>query len=218
MEGLIIIGAGGFGREVLAWARQSAPFRRDWEIKGFIDDNPRALETKGASAPILGTIRDYEPVAGDVFICGIGQPKLRRKYQSQFLARSGRFVNVIHSTVVLADNVELGQGIVLCPQVVISANTRIDDGVAINLHSTVNHDSRIGAWTQINCHCDITGGVVLEEEVFVGSHASVLPGVRVGKGATIGAGSIVLEDVAPGTTVVGIPARALVRVGTRGAD
>jgi len=72
---LIIIGAGGFGREVLAWSVAGQP---PWKIKGFLDDNPGALGCKSTGVPILASIDGYEPVAEDVFLCAIGQPALRR--------------------------------------------------------------------------------------------------------------------------------------------
>lgn len=209
LQQLVIIGAGGFGRETLSWARQSTGFETEWTIKGFIDDNLDALAGKNTPARVIGRLDDYAPAPGDVFICAIGQPPMRRKAQELITARGGEFINVIHRTTVMADNVTLARGVLLCPYTVVTANATIGDGVAVNLHSSVDHDAVIGRWCQINCYCDLTGGVVLEDEVFLGSHASVLPGVHVGARAVIGAGAIVNRDVSPGVTVVGVPARPL---------
>lgn len=207
MRKLIIIGAGGFGREVLSWARQSDGYETDWTIKGFLDDNLDALAGKATPARVLGKLSDYTPQSEDVFICAIGTPAVRRKVQELIEGRGGEFVNVIHRTVVFADNVTLGRGVLLCPYVIVSANATLGDGVAVNLHSSVDHDATLGRWCQINCHCDITGGVVLDDEVFMGSHASILPGVRVGARAVIGAAALVNRDVPPGATAIGVPAR-----------
>lgn len=204
---LVIIGAGGFGREMVAWARQSVQHEREWTLKGLIDDNLAALDGKNTPAPLLGTIQDYAPADDEVFICAMGVPAIKRKVSELLLSRGARFTRLIHCTAVLGDNVELGEGVVLCPYTVASANNRLGRGVAINLHSSVDHDACVDNWSQVNCHCDLTGGVQLGKEVFVGSSVSIIPGVKVGDRAYIGAGSVVLRDVPDGAKVFGVPAR-----------
>jgi sugar O-acyltransferase (sialic acid O-acetyltransferase NeuD family) len=204
---LVIVGAGGFGREMLAWARQSVQFEREWTIKGFIDDNLTALEGKATPAQVLGTIKDYRPAADEVFICAIGIPRIKRACSELLAGRGAQFTRLIHRTAVLGDNVELADGVVLCPYTVVSANNRLGRGVAVNLHSSIDHDACVDDWSQVNCHCDLTGGVKVGKEVFFGSSVAIIPGIRVGDGAYLGAGAVVLRDVPPGATVFGVPAR-----------
>lgn len=204
---LVIVGAGGFGREMVAWARQSVQWEREWTLKGLLDDNPAALAGKGATAPWLGTIQDHAPREDEVFVCAIGVPAIKRRVSELLAARGARFTRLIHRSAVVGDNVEMGDGVVLCPYAVVSANNRLGRGVAINLHSSVDHDACVDDWTQVNCHCDLTGGVQVGKEVFFGSSVSIIPGVRVGDGAYLGAGSVVLRDVPPGAKVFGVPAR-----------
>ena len=206
---LVIIGAGGFGRETWAWAEQSLQVGRDWELKGFIDDNLDALKSTPSPGPLLARIADYQPVSDDVFICAMGVPAIKRKCSELIAARGGVFTRLIHRTVVLGHEVELGIGVVLCPYVVVSANNRLGQGVGVNLHASIDHDARVGDWSQVNCHCDLTAAVEVGCEVFLGSRVSVIPNVRIGDGAYIGAGSVVLRDVAPGFKMVGSPARRI---------
>lgn len=208
MRQLVIIGAGGFGREVLDWACQAAAHGRDWVVKGFLDDNPRALDGTGAEATVLGPIAAHQPGLDEVFVCAMGNIAAKRRCVEALRAKGAIFTRVIHPSAVVAKSAILGEGVILCPHTVVTASARLGDHVAINLHSTVAHDAVVGDWCQLHCHVDITGGVVLGDGVLVGSHASVLPGIRVGDGAIVGAGATVMRDVPAGVTVYGAPARA----------
>ncbi|MBW7896408.1 MAG: NeuD/PglB/VioB family sugar acetyltransferase [Opitutaceae bacterium] len=209
LPGLVIIGAGGFGREMVAWAEQSVQFGRDWVMKGLIDDNLDALKDRPSPAKLLGRIEDYQPASDEVFICALGVPAIKRKCSELIAARGGRFTRVIHRTAVLGHEVELGEGVILCPHTVVSANNRLGRGVAVNLHASIDHDANAGDWSQINCHCDLTAAVEVGREVFMGSRVSVIPNVKIGDGAYLGAGAVVLRDVPAGWKVVGNPARRI---------
>lgn len=206
---LVIVGAGGFGREVLAWARQSAGYGEEWEIKGFLDDRENPLAGRRVSAPWLGKVVDHEPSAEEVFVGAIGRPEMRRSAMELLMGRGARLFTLVHRTVVLGEEVELGEGVILCPQVVVSGYNALGRGVVVNLHSSVDHDAKVGAWTQVNCHCDLTGGVTVGEEVWFGSHVAVAPGVAIGDRAYLGIGAVVLRDVAAGAKVFGVPARPI---------
>jgi len=206
---LVIIGAGGFGREMYAWAEQSFQVNREWRIKGFIDDDIDALKTKLSPGRIFGRIVDYTPSSDEVFICAIGVPEIKRRCSELIASRGGRFTRLIHRSAVVGHHVEMAEGVILCPYAVVSANNRLGRGVAVNLHASVDHDANVGDWSQVNCHCDLTAAVEVGCEVFLGSRVSVIPNVRIGDRAYVGAGSVVLRDVASGTKVVGSPARRI---------
>lgn len=203
MQKLVIIGAGGFGREVLAWASAVS----EWTIKGFLDDDLSVKGDMRLRAPVLGRIEDYAPAPGDVFLCAIGSPATRCATTGKIKSRGGRFVRMVHPTAVVAEGAELGDGVVICPLALVSADAQVQEGAVIYYHSSVDHDAIIGSFTQISGHCDIMGGAEVGAGVFVGSHAAILPGVKVGNRSVVGAGSVVTSDVPDCTTVVGVPAR-----------
>ena len=206
---LVIIGAGGFGREMLAWAEQSVQFNVEWTIKGFIDDNTEVFAKRPARAPFLGSIRDHEPRSDEVFICAIGTPRVKQTCSELISTRGGRFTQLIHRSAVLGHEVVAADGVILCPYAVVSGYNRLGRGVAVNLHSSIDHDVEVDDWSQINCHCDLTGGVRVGRGVFFGSHVAVTPGVVVGDGAYLGAGTVVLRDVEPNAKMIGVPARRI---------
>lgn len=206
---LVIIGAGGFGREAWAWAEQSVQIGREWELKGFIDDNPDALKVRRSPGRVLSTIQDYQPAPEDVFVCAIGIPAIKRRVAELMESRGGRFTRLVHRSVVLGNEVQLGEGVILCPFVAVTANNVLGKGVGVNVHASIDHDAKVGDWSQINCHCDLTASVQVGEEVFLGSRVTIYPGVTVESRAHVGGGSVVMRDVPTGWKMVGSPARRI---------
>ncbi len=208
MKKLFIIGAGGFGRELYAWAAQHPDHGHAWQLAGFLDDNAQALTAFGAFAPIY-PLATHRVSADEVFLCGLGLPAVKEKLLTPLLQQGAAFINFIHPKATLGARVKLGQGVILCPGAVVSVDVDLGDFVMINLNSTVGHDAKIGAWTTLSAHCDVTGFVEVGPRVFMGSRVSIIPTKKIGEGATLGAGSVIIRDVPPHVTMIGNPARVL---------
>lgn len=208
---LIIVGAGGFGREVLGWVQAAHAANGGGTVKGFLDANPDALTDCGTELSVLGDPDSYEPTPDHEFICAIGDPETKLRVVQTLEARGARFRTLQHPSVIIGPSCEIGRGSVLCPGVVLTTHVTLEAFVTLNVHTSVGHDAVIGAGSTLSAHCDVTGGARLEEGVFLGSHASVLPSVRVGTGAVVGAGSVAVRDVSAHTTVMGVPAIAVLR-------
>jgi sugar O-acyltransferase (sialic acid O-acetyltransferase NeuD family) len=208
---LVIAGAGDFAREVL-WTCTDCPSeRREWRDICFLDDNPQGAQARlrqhRIDLPVIGTVDNYRPGSLDVLICAIGDPRIKRDVCERLLARGARFTNVIHPSVAVGPEAEMGHGVIIFRYSCVSAGVRLGNFVTINSFSGCGHDSVVEDYCTLSSHCDVTGHAHLESGVFLGSHAAVLPRVRVGAFAKVAAGSIAFRNVKAGATVIGVPAK-----------
>lgn len=208
MKNLIIIGAGGLGRTVLGIAQESLGFGSEFGIKGFIDDNLKALEGYPNYPAILGTIAAYIPQPDDVFVCSIGGAS-RRKCIESLLGKGAEFINLIHESARIRTNVKLGKGNVIFPFVSIGADSVLGDYNTIQSFTTIGHDVTIGDYNRIDTHVTCVGGVRIGNEVDIYTSGVINLGVEVEDGAHVGACSFVIRKVKAGTTVFGVPAKKL---------
>jgi sugar O-acyltransferase (sialic acid O-acetyltransferase NeuD family) len=208
---LLIVGAGGLGREVLSWAMQVPSDQRDWEIGGVLDWNHLPWEEHGFPFPMLGSPDEVAFRPDDRVVIALGEPRARLEVAERLARRGAIFTSIVHPSVLLGVNVRLGAGCMVLPHAVLSTNVRIGEHVLIDVHARVAHDVCIADGASVLGHADITGRVGLGEACVIGSHAVVLPGLMIGEGAVVGAGAVVTHPVPPVTTVVGVPARSTVR-------
>ena len=204
---LFIVGAGGFGRELYAWLRDMPECGRDWKFAGFLDDKLSALDGFKYDAGVVARVDTFEPRAGQLFACGIGNVQAKIAVCQPLIERGAQFLTIVHPTAILGENVALGEGVVLCPRVTLSCDIKLGPMTMLNYHVTVGHDARVGSWTTLCPHCDLTGGTQVGDRTFLGSGARLIPGTRVGDDALVGAGAVVMRTVKDGQRVFGNPAR-----------
>lgn len=208
MKNLVIIGTGGFAREVFFHAQKSIGYGVDWQIKGFLDGDIKLSAADYELLPdkVLGDVENYQICADDVFTCAVGTPNARKSLIDKISYRGGQFINLISTLAYIMPTVKLGTGIIIAPHVCIGDNAQIDDFVAANALSVIGHDAHVGKYSCIMPHANVAGKCKVGSEVFIGSGAIILPKARVGDGATVGAGSVVLKKVRADSKVFGNPA------------
>ncbi len=208
MKNLIIIGAGGMGRTIYDMACENAGYNKDFVIKGFIDDNLKALDGFENYPPVVDTIRDYHIQENDIFVCSIGGES-RRACMESIIARGGEFMTMIHPTSRIGTNVKIGKGCYVGAYTIIAADAFVDDYNFIQSHTIIGHDVKLGKWNRIDSNVFVVGGVVIGEGCMIHTRAMLNHEVVVGDGAHVGACSMVINKVESGTTVFGIPARRI---------
>lgn len=208
MKDMIIVGASGFGRELLQWIKDINRVQDKWVIKGFIDDNPNALDAFQCDYTVIGRIQDWQPKETEVFACAIANPRIKENIVTLLKSRGAWFESVIHPTSVIGEFNKIGEGLIAYPNSCITSNVEVGDYVTL-LSSEIGHDAVVGDYSTISSYCDITGGVQLGKRVFLGSHVTIVPGRKIGDDAYIGAGSVVIKNVKPNTKVMGNPAKKI---------
>lgn len=201
---LVIAGAGGFGRELHGWVKSSPAWvkRNSIDEIVFIDDKIPQIPVR---APIVSTIANFRPQENDLVMCAIGSPDLRKAVVSAFQKHSARFATFVHDRAVIGDNVELGTGVVVCPDVLLSSDIKVADQVHINVRCAIGHDVSIGEFATLSAGCNVTGNVAIGEMAFLATAVTIIPGKHIGPFSYVGAGSVVIKNVPADVTVFGNP-------------
>lgn len=204
---IVLVGAGGFGREVLQWARAAWPNLAN-RIAGFLSADAYASDSRGDRPPIIGTPESFAPQPGDGLLLAIGIPGVRRRVAESLIARGAEFLSLVHPTAVVASTAMLGDGSIVCPYAVISDVACVGRFVLVNYHASIAHDAAAADFSVLSPYSTLGGDASIAEEVFLGLHASVGPRVTVGPRSKVAANSCVLRDTPADSLVIGVPGRA----------
>jgi len=208
---IVVVGAGGFGREALDVAQAMQAEDSTIEVLGVVDDAPSEvnlgrLDARGV--PYLGTITQWlEMNRSAGYVIGIGSPAVRQSVAARF-DRQGRTAHtLVHPSAQLGSAISIGDGTVICAAAVISTNVILGRHVHLNPNCTVGHDTSLGDFVSVNPAAVISGDCRVDDGVLVGANATILQGLNVGERALVGAAACVIRSVIPGAVVKGIPAK-----------
>ena len=208
MSSLTIVGAGGHGREVFdTLSAINAASPGTWRVLGFVDDGDVAVDRLARLGSRLLGGTDHLATEPGWYTLGIGTSGTRRALAERLATSGCRAATVMHPGAHIGVDVELGEGVIVFDRSTITTNVRIGRHTHLNVGCAVQHDTVVGDFVQFSPGVLVNGDCRIEDDVFLGSGAIVTRGCTVGRGARVGAGAVVLDDVAAGSTVVGIPAR-----------
>lgn len=199
MTGVLVVGAGGHAKVVIATLRAAGV-----SVAGVLDDRPEMWGQSVLGCEVLGgsTLLDGPDVQA---VLAIGSNAVRRNLAGRY--PRVRWVSAVHPAAVVEASVTVGAGTVVFAGAVVQPDTVLGQHVIVNTGATVDHDCMLGDFVHVAPGSHLAGSVRLNDGVFVGTGAALVPGVRVGAWATVGAGSVVLGDLPAGTIAYGVPAR-----------
>ena len=211
-----VFGAGGCGRSTMPLARQQLMrLGVSTDRLVFVDDVPGPAWVNGQR---LMTYDDFlaQSAAARHAVLAIANSGLRQKVAERCSADGVRSWGVSAENVVLLDDVRIGAGAVLSPFVTLTSNVRIGQHFHANLYSYVEHDCVVGDFVTFAPRVHCNGNVVIEDHAYIGTGAIIKQGqpgkpLVIGRGAVVGMGAVVIKSVPAGVTVVGNPARPMLR-------
>lgn len=208
MKEVVIIGAGGFGKEVLFLARRSGR-----NVKGFLDDTPSLQGNIVMGVPILGGVANWVDYKECDFVVAIGSPLGKWKIVEELGLGHDKpsFATLIDPSAIVGEGCEVGEGAVICAGVVCTVDVLIGKHVHINLNSTVGHGTIVGDMSTVSPQVAISGGVLLGARCSIGTAASIREKLTLGDECVVGMGGVLVKNIESKSIVMGNPAKEIIR-------
>lgn len=208
MKDLVIIGAGGLGREV-AWLVEDINIQNNqWNLVGFVDDNESIQGIEIGGYKVVGDVGWLK--GQELYVVNaIGDPVAKKKTMDKLRNSKNTYPVLIHPSVIYSDRVTFGEGSIICAGNIITVDIKIGEHVLINPTCTVGHDVILNNYSTVLPGVNLSGFVKIEECVSIGAGSVIIQGVSVGKNTVIGAGSVVVKNLPANCTAVGVPAKPI---------
>jgi sugar O-acyltransferase (sialic acid O-acetyltransferase NeuD family) len=206
---LVIVGAGGQGREMLDTVEALNRVDRTWNFLGFLADDERSadlVEDRGAS--MLGPVSRLAELDAD-YVIGIGDPVVRRTVDELATAAGLVPATLVHPSAEVGSQVRFGAGAYVGPNAVLTTNVSVGRHTIVNVGASLSHDVVVGDFVTIGPGCRLAGNVTVGDDADLGVGVIARPGSSIGAVTLVGAGAVVVGDLPGGIVAVGVPAAPL---------
>ena len=214
MTDLVIVGAGGHGRETLDVVEAlegTSGAGGAWRMRGFLDDEPSRHGTLVRGHPVLGGVEWLKaPANADVaYVLGVGSASGKARILARLRGSDERAATLVHPSASLTPHVRLGDGTVVAARALLTSDVTLGRHVYVNVGASISHDCEVGDRCHLAPGSRLAGNVRVGAGCEIGIGAVVIQGVTIGDDVIVGAGAAVIRDVPSGSTVVGVPARPI---------
>jgi sugar O-acyltransferase (sialic acid O-acetyltransferase NeuD family) len=217
-EPLVIVGAGGFGRETVEVVRavndahEARCGHPRWALIGIADDDPGRWGTTIVDTPVIGPAAVVaERSSARIVVCA-GSP-VNRTSKLDIVARLAvepeRYATLVHPAASVSASSSLGPGTVALAGVVATAEVAIGAHVGLMPQVVLTHDDVLADFVTIGSGARLAGSVVVGTGAYLGAGCLVREGQSVGDWALVGMGAVVVDDVPAAEVWAGVPARYL---------
>ena len=212
MKDIVIIGAGGFGREVASLLKRINAVSPTWRLRGFYDDDTtgKPAGTRNEYGTILGTVDDLNQTARPLsVVLALGSPRALLNVSRRLTNPLIDFPNIIapEAAILDTDNYSIGHGNILSSFASISCHVSIGNFNVFNNRTSLGHDVEVGDCNVFMTAVRISGSSSIGTANLFGANAVVIPGTRVGQGVTLSAGSVLVRRPKDNSTYIGNPAK-----------
>jgi sugar O-acyltransferase (sialic acid O-acetyltransferase NeuD family) len=209
MRSLIILGAGGSGHDIIGIVNSINKLKLEFEILGFLDDNPNLLQASFLGYKVIGSIDEAYKYDKAVFISSIANPSnrtVRRQIFERVIQQGCSFCNIIHPNSVFYDNFQIGTGVVINANCVFGSNVIIEDNVHFGYSCNIAHESIIGKHSALGSAVNLSSSTIIGHDCYIGCGVSSAHDVTVCDNTLVAAGSAIVENILDNTdTWIGVP-------------
>ena len=207
---VVVIGAGGFGRECAEICKIQFLHSRDVALLGYLDDNKELWDTYLNGDKVLGGLDYFKNNPSKIyFVCGVGDSKKRKEITEKALNIGYKPITLIHPRTTISTGVKIGQGTVIQAGSLLAINCTLGDHVHLNYNCIIGHDAKVDNYVTFAPTAQIMGNTYIKEGSYIGGNAFIKQGITVGSNTVIGALSFVNKDIPDNIVAIGIPVKKL---------
>jgi sugar O-acyltransferase (sialic acid O-acetyltransferase NeuD family) len=208
MKDIVVIGSGGFSKQVIEIIEQLNLINQEYKLIGIIDDNKSLFGTEVLGYEVIGDTDYINRVSKQKEIHGviaIADGEVRKEINRKLY--DVQWVNLIHPSAVVSDYTKIGVGNIICAGVVINPDFKMGDHSHINIGSTLGHDVSMLDYVTIMPGSRISGNVTLKSNSMIGTGSTIIQGITIEENVVLGAGAVVTKNTIPNSLYVGVPAK-----------
>ncbi|KGR73975.1 acetyltransferase [Ureibacillus sinduriensis] len=183
------------------------------KVVAIVDDKYEQIfsdkDKEVLKGPIDGFVHELIKKNNRKLVISIGDNETRRMIVKRLALPEDCYSTIIHTCTSISSTAKIGVGTVIMPGAVINADTQIGNHCIVNTHTVIEHDCIIEDFVHLSPSCTLTGGVKLEKGVHLGAGSTVIPLKEISEWTIVGAGSVVIDNLPPNCTAVGIPAKPI---------